>query len=115
MDIRPTLLAALPLILVLTGLAAAIALFPQSMDIRNKAAEPTPTITTVPLPTATADTPAPNNNQATSPVTICSSLYNPVCGLDNLSYDNSCEASLAQIPIAYSGPCQLPVTTNPEN
>ena len=35
----------------------------------------------------------------------CDLIYNPVCGIDLKSYDNSCVAKCNKIPIAYNGEC----------
>ncbi|OHB69325.1 MAG: hypothetical protein A2W23_03725 [Planctomycetes bacterium RBG_16_43_13] len=40
-----------------------------------------------------------------TPGDVCSPLSDPVCGVDFITYTNSCEASVACAEIAYSGAC----------
>ena len=37
--------------------------------------------------------------------TVCPGMYSPVCGCDATTYGNSCEASVAEVSIAYQGEC----------
>ncbi|MBN1126144.1 MAG: hypothetical protein JXA82_14140 [Sedimentisphaerales bacterium] len=41
----------------------------------------------------------------------CPDIWDPVCGCDNQSYTNACEAAAAGVNIAYEGLCQIPCTT----
>lgn len=60
---------------------------------------------------------------ANSSVAACFLLLNPVCGVNGVTYDNSCFAQLAGVPIAHHGSCssspsdpfnpRLPVTAVP--
>lgn len=38
---------------------------------------------------------------------MCTMLWNPVCGCDNRTYGNSCEASGAGVPVAGSNECSM--------
>ena len=84
-----TLIALLPLLLIITGLIAGIIFLPQNQDPRSRASEPT----TTPTPTLP------------DPEIYCAELYQPVCGQDNITYSNSCEANLAGINIISKGEC----------
>lgn len=47
-------------------------------------------------------------NQPTSQPTIrvaCPLIYAPVCGVNGVTYGNSCEASLDGVPVLHPGPC----------
>jgi hypothetical protein len=37
--------------------------------------------------------------------TICTSVYKPVCGINNITYNNKCEAEARNIKILYNRPC----------
>lgn len=36
---------------------------------------------------------------------FCPTIYEPVCGVDGMTYGNSCEASVENVSIAYEGEC----------
>lgn len=98
-----TILAALPLALILVALVAALLVSSGSsfFELRGKAAQPTitpPVITA--FPTA-----------AVTPQVGCSDLYQPVCGLDGVTYTSSCAANLAQATVSHTGACATPKTT----
>lgn len=101
-DLQETLAASFPLVLLLTALAAAIIFFPSDLDIRQKASEPIPTITpqsAVPIVDQT-------------PVSACSDLYSPVCGVNGITYDSPCEAESLNVEVAYPSPCfAAPIVT----
>lgn len=82
-----------PILLVLVVLIAGIILLPTiQTELRSKAFEPavTPII------------------QSESPEIICSELYNPVCGVDSVTYDNGCEANLVGVTAYTQGACRTP-------
>lgn len=102
-DTSSTLLAIIPLIIILTALAAAAFLLPRgNFDIRDKAAEPIPTLAPQIVP-----------NYQTSPETACSELYSPVCGEDGTTYSSECDASLAGVNVVYTGTCTTLKTSTP--
>lgn len=37
---------------------------------------------------------------------VCAEVYDPVCGCDDVTYDNECEAQMAGTSVASEGPCQ---------
>lgn len=88
----------MPLFLVFLALVAALIVLPQNTEIRNKAAEPTPSITKVPLPST-------NPNAGFAPNTVCADLYQPVCGTDGQTYSSVCEANRLNIQVAHAGEC----------
>ncbi|OGY91647.1 MAG: hypothetical protein A3B30_02975 [Candidatus Komeilibacteria bacterium RIFCSPLOWO2_01_FULL_52_15] len=51
-------------------------------------------------------------NQSTSPATRsqsgCTGSYRPVCGVNGLTYANSCEAAYAATQVLYDTPCPTP-------
>ncbi|KKT46333.1 MAG: protein of unknown function with transmembrane region [Candidatus Collierbacteria bacterium GW2011_GWC1_45_47] len=91
---------ALPILIVLLGLAAALVIFQtRGGEIRTRADQPAPVVTPVVLQ---------------RPEVVCSEIYEPVCGRDNITYINSCEAGLAGMFVYITGECApntLPTTT----
>ena len=85
---------ALPIIITLLGLVAGIVLLQtRGGEIRSRAAQPRPTIVPVTI--------AP-----LKPEVACSSLYGPVCGSNNQTYLNACEAGQAGIFSYSPGECR---------
>ncbi len=79
-----------PILLVLAILIAGIILLPTiQTEIRSRASEPI----IVPI------------TQTETPEIICSELYSPVCGSDNQTYNNGCEANLAGVSSHTLGSC----------
>lgn len=37
---------------------------------------------------------------------ICPLIYKPVCGVNNVTYSNECEAACAKVEVAYQGECR---------
>lgn len=101
MNKKTTLLSALPIVLILGVLAAAIIFFPESKDIRPRASDP-----------AIFNQPTSNTPQIIPQEAIgCTDLYQPVCGIDEVTYDSACDASSMGIEIAYSTACVTTQTT----
>lgn len=96
---QETLWTVLPVVVVIILLIIGILFLPQAgTDVRSRASEPKPIITPNPSPT-----------KPQAPEIVCSDLYSPVCGSDQKTYPNSCEANLAGITIFVDGAC--PTTT----
>lgn len=90
---------AFPVLLVIIGLTVGIVyLQNQSVDVRSRASQPTPTVTPRALPSGA--TPQ-------APEVVCTATYEPVCSVDKTTYSNSCEAELAGVYNYTPGPCQL--------
>lgn len=45
---------------------------------------------------------------------VCPEIYAPVCGFDNKTYGNTCEANAAGANVAYEGECEEPMIPCPE-
>lgn len=109
MKVKNTLLSALPIFLILTALTGAIIFFPDSKDIRNRAADPAifNAPTTIPTPSTVEPTTTFTPTYVADPNTACADLYRPVCGSDNVTYESACEATKAGVNIAYSTSCVI--------
>lgn len=90
-----TLLAILPIVFILLALIAGILVFGQGgiFELRGRAA---PT-RVVPALVTLAPTSVPEYG--------CSELYDPVCGVNGITYGSRCEAGAANITAAYQGEC----------
>ena len=105
-----SLLAVLPIVLVVIGLTVGILYYSKvSGDTRSRASYPTtiiPSITLAPKP--------PSNNKAiqpTGPSIACSQLYSPICGTNGITYSNRCELDIAGTTVASVGECPTPKST----
>ncbi|HEX9007703.1 MAG TPA: Kazal-type serine protease inhibitor family protein [Patescibacteria group bacterium] len=88
---------AFPILLVLIGLVAGIIYLQRSnTDVRSRASEPAAVIT----PSAPTIPP--------SPEIICTQTYQPVCGLNDKTYPNPCEANLDGQTAFTKGACPVP-------
>lgn len=96
-----TLLALLPIILVLIAIVGALVIFPKNVDPRSRASEAKPT------PTMVKISPSPTPTEVLrKPETVCTDLYSPICGRDGKTYSNACEANLQGVIIASEGACK---------
>lgn len=88
---------AFPILLVIIVLVSGIIYLQNSnTDVRSRASEPKQTIEP-----ATRITPV-------APEVICNDIYEPVCGNNNKTYSNACEANQAGIQNITSGVCANP-------
>jgi hypothetical protein len=114
MDTRTTLLAALPLLLIIVVLGAVL-IFSSNpgmrFDIRPKASAPVPTYAPV-NPYGNGLSPAPAQ---LGPEVACTDLYSPVCSEDNVTYTSTCEADKARAVIAYYSACATTSSSVPTN
>lgn len=89
---------ALPILLVVIGLIAGIFyLQNNNADVRSRASEPKPVIT-----------PQTNPSLPQGPEVVCNDMYQPVCGLNNKTYPNPCEANLDGVTSYTPGVCVTP-------
>lgn len=102
-----SLLAVLPIALVVIGLIAGILYYSNiSGDNRSRASYPTTII-----PSVTLSPKQNSKNLSSGPAIACSQLYSPICGVDGITYPNRCEMDIKSVAVAYTGECQ---TTTPK-
>ena len=90
---------AFPILLVVVVLVAGIFYLQRTnVDVRSRASEPTPALIT---PQITKGLPQ-------APEVVCAQIYEPVCGLNNKTYSNSCEANLDGVTNFTKGVCVTP-------
>jgi hypothetical protein len=89
-----------PILLVVIALVIGIIyLGNTNTDVRSRASQPTPTPATIPLVTPTAPI---------TPEVACNDIYQPVCGLNNKTYANPCEANQDGVITFSTGACIAP-------
>lgn len=101
-----TLLALLPIILVLIAIVGALVIFPKNVDPRSRASEAKAVPTIVKIPSLTPTVASAKGGKPTGPETVCTDLYSPVCGRDGKTYSNACEANLQGVIVASEGACK---------
>lgn len=69
-----------------------------------------PIVGSLSMPTTTTTTTVAPVTTTEEPI-ICLTLYAPVCGVDGVTYGNSCNAEAAKVEVAYEGECKKPTTT----
>ncbi len=90
-----TLLATLPIVFILLALIGAILVFSRGdiFELRGRAAP----VRVIPSIVTLAPTPAPEY--------ACSELYDPICGVNGITYGSRCEAGVVNVTVAYQGEC----------
>lgn len=69
----------------------------------------TSTLTPTPTPTVTATFVPTITPTATATVVVCSAVYDPVCGVNGVTYSNRCVAERQNnVAVAYNGVCRTP-------
>ena len=66
-----------------------------------------PIVGSLSMPTTTTTTTVAPVTTTEEPI-ICLTLYAPVCGVDGVTYGNSCNAEAAKVEVAYEGECKKP-------
>lgn len=51
----------------------------------------------------------PKNSNNENQQDICTEIYEPVCGVDGITYTNACFAGLKKVDIAYEGECEVEI------